>query len=130
MGILDVFKKEKKPASHIRWVHVMVETRTDEGLKREKILADIFKKKPPFDKQLNIGIEEYEWEGKPDYYVIVNGINIGPIEREMYAPLLTDKERIKEISNFKVTEWEEDYYERKHYDAKLMVTVENKKRWG
>ena len=47
----------------------------DDGTSRQEILKDIKRRRPPFDEDLCLCLEEYDYEGRPAYYVKVNGVH-------------------------------------------------------
>ena len=99
MGLFDflkLFKKEKPgkanpktPAkqsdgTYIRKVKIVGSTfNNEDGSSRQEFLKDIYNKKPPFDKQLDLMIEQFEYEGSPAYYFFVNEKCVGTVEQEM-----------------------------------------------
>lgn len=77
----------------------------NDGTSRQKVLSDIYHKKPPFDKVLNLEMTEYEQEGNLAYLISVNGIPVGDAASDMVAFISSSKERLLGINDFKVF-WE------------------------
>jgi len=142
MGLLDMLKRKEAPKEviephhnyyknddegvYLRKVKVAgVTFKNDDGTSRQKILKDIKTQKPPFDKKLDIGIEEFEWEGKPAYYVTVNGVVIGTVEKSMSAFITNNKDRISGLVDFWVNQ-DEDEDGKKLYFARLKIQVDKK----
>lgn len=147
MGLLDLLKKKKviekenkvestfnyttteQPSTYIRKIKVAgVSFKNEDGTSRQKILDNIAKKKAPFDKRLDISIDEYEWEGKPAYYVKVNGQTVGSVEQSMASFITSNKSRIKGISDFWVSGGDHIDGEYFPYYARMKITVESKKK--
>lgn len=61
----------------------------DDGTSRQEILKDIKRRRPPFDEDLCLRLEEYDYEGRPAYYVKVNGSIIGVIPSYL-SPFVTE----------------------------------------
>ena len=47
---------------------------SNNGVPRQKILEAIHKKRKPFNKKLDVSLEEYRFEGNPAISVNVNGL--------------------------------------------------------
>ena len=113
MGLLDLFKKKKpqeepvtkkeSDGSYVRRLKIAGSTfKNEDGGSRQKILKDIYMKKPPFDKQLDLMIEQFEYEGAPAYHFFVNGQCIGSVEQKMADFITKNQGRIQQITDFKV----------------------------
>ena len=110
MGLFDflnLFKKkvpEKKPAknsdgTYIRKIKIAGSTYDNkDGSSRQNFLKDIYNKKPPFDKQLDLMIEQFEYEGSPAYYFFVNGKCVGVVEQERANFIAKNKKNIGKLS--------------------------------
>lgn len=116
MGLLDLFKK-KQPVEE-----VVKETKTeppdktynrefkiagvtftnDDNVPRQKILQAIQEKKKPFDKQLDVMLEEYSFEDEPAISVKVNGQCIGNIPKEDVPFFKNNGDRMLGVSNLYV----------------------------
>lgn len=137
MGILDLLKQkapkqEEQPKhtyyqnedenAYIRKLHVAgVTFKNEDGTDRQKILKDIKMQKPPFDKKLVIGIEQYEWEGEPAYYITVNGMTIGSAPKKIVPFITNNKDRITGIVDF----WVGQDVDNTYY-ARCVIQVEKK----
>ena len=113
MGLFDFFKKKKpqeepvtkkeSDGSYVRRLKIAGSTfKNEDGSSRQKILKDIYMKKPPFDKQLDLMIEQFEHEGAPAYHFFVNGQCIGSVEQKMADFITKNQGRIQQITDFKV----------------------------
>ena len=130
MGIFDFLKKNRRqdevapptsptppkegstddgPSVYKRRVKVAgVTFKNDDGTSRQKILRDIYNRKKPFDKKLDVSFEEFEHEGNPAYYVMVNGFCIGVVEKSMSAFITANRSRLLCISDFRVNWFTDD----------------------
>ena len=120
MGLFDFFKKKAEPepapvpqepaaenqkSSYNRRLKVVgVTFKNEDGSSRQNILKDIYNKKPPFDKRLDIEIAEFEYEGAPAYHVNVNGKTIGNVSKDMCYFITENKSRLLGVSDFHVSE--------------------------
>ena len=113
MGLLDLFKKKKpqeephkkneSDGSYVRRLKIAGSTfENEDGSSRQKILKEIYMKKPPFDKQLDLMIQQFEYDGAPAYHFFVNGQCIGSVEQKMAEFITKNQGRIQQISDFKV----------------------------
>ena len=97
--------------------------KNEDGTSRHKILADIKKKRPPFDKRLNVTIEEYEYEGRPAYYVKVNGFTVGTVESSMSNFISGNQSRLAGVSDFYVGDFEDEETGKTTYYARAKIAV-------
>lgn len=148
MGLFDLFKKkaapeptltvtareesaEPKQSSYNRRLKVVgVTFKNEDGSSRQNILKDIYQKKPPFDKRLDIEIAEFEYEGEPAYHVNVNGKTIGNVSRDMCYFITENKSRLLGVSDFKVYEAYRDpeTEELIPYSATMKIRVQSKSK--
>ena len=144
MGLFDLIKKRPEPepapvpvepettpqksSYNRRFKVVGVTFKNEDGSSRQKILKDIYEKKPPFDKKLDIEISEYEYEGKPAYHVNVNGKTIGNISKDMCSFITENKSRLLGVSDFHVSEGyrDPDTAEVIPYSATVKIRVQSK----
>lgn len=61
----------------------------DDGTSRQEILEDIKLRRDPFRHGLHLSLEEYDYEGRPAYYVKVNGYIIGTVPSDL-SPFITE----------------------------------------
>lgn len=150
MGLFDFFKKksspskptaksepQKSPGVYNRRVKVVnSQSKNSDGSSRQKILADIYRKKEPFNKVLNVEMAGMEADGKITYLVSVNGMCVGEVEEGLTEFITTNRERLLGISDFRVSwtspleevvgeeldnmdELPEDFDERKYYERRI-----------
>ena len=137
MGLFDflnLFKKkvpEKKPAknsdgTYIRKIKIAGSTYDNkDGSSRQNFLKDIYNKKPPFDKQLDLMIEQFEYEGSPAYYFFVNGKCVGVVEQERANFIAKNKNRILGITDFKVDRFMPEDSKKMIYYARAKIKLYN-----
>lgn len=124
MGFFDIFKKKATPEPIIaektynrRFKIAGVTFDAPDGTSRQETLRKIYYKKPPFEKHLDVALEQNEDTNGID--VIVNGFNVGCLHEKDKAFVLANKERIKAITDFRVN-WfnpDEDEDDEDHNDS-------------
>lgn len=98
----------------------------DDGTSRQEILEDIKRRRPPFDEDLCLRLEEYDYEGRPAYYVKVNGSIIGVIPSYL-SPFVTENRdniiglRDLEVSSFRDRDTGKTIY---YAEATLAVSMD------
>lgn len=111
---------KKAPGSYNRRVKIKNVTLSNEdGTSRQQILSDIYHKKPPFTKQLDIMMQEFESDGAPAYRISVNGMCVGEAEDKMVGFISSSKDRLLGINAFKVNWFS-------HLDEKIDREIEEK----
>lgn len=112
MGLLDLLKK-KQPSQEVKTETPMktynrefkvagVTFTNDDNVPRQDILQAIQEKKKPFDKRLDVMLEEYSFEGEPAISVNVNGHCIGSIPKEDVPFFKTNGDRMLGVTNLYV----------------------------
>lgn len=132
MGVSGLGSADEAPQPSVynRRIKVAgVTFKNPDGTSRQKILREIYQKKPPFDKKLDIEIEEFEYEGAPAYYVKVNGMCIGTVASDMAAFISSNKSRLLGISDFHVDYFTDEESEKptRVYYARAKILVRSKK---
>lgn len=123
MGVINAHDTGVK-ATYNRKIKVAgVTYKNEDGTSRQKILRDIKKKRPPFDKRLTVCIEEYEFEGRPAYYVKVNGYTVGTVESSMSNFISGNQARLAGVSDFYVGEFEDEETGETVYYARAKIAV-------
>lgn len=98
----------------------------DDGTSRQEILKDIKRRRPPFDEDLCLCLEEYDYEGRPACYVKVNGSIIGVIPSYL-SPFVTENRdniiglRDLEVSSFRDRDTGKTIY---YAEATLAVSMD------
>lgn len=86
-----------------------------DGTSRQEILEDIKLRRDPFRHGLHLSLEEYDYEGRPAYYVKVNGYIIGTVPSDL-SPFITENRdniiglRDLEVSSFQDRDTGETVY--------------------
>ena len=79
--------------------------KNEDGSSRQKILADIYRKTPPFDKSLDIELSGLDNGSGFNVPVFVNGACIGVVDEKMAKFLKENHDRVLGLFDFKIT-WE------------------------
>lgn len=103
--------------------------KNDDGTDRQKLLEQIYLKKPPFDKKSEIGLTEYSYNGEPAVAVTVNGQCVGNLHEKDRDALLKAGDRVKGFSEFYVGRFipEDKPHGGYIYYAKVKVAIAPKK---
>lgn len=123
MGAVNAHDTEVKATYNRKLKVAGVTYKNDDGTSRQKILADIKKRKPPFDHHLDVSIEEFQYDGKPAYYVKVNGHTVGTVESSMSAFISANQSRLAGVSDFYVSEFEDEDTGKTIYYARAKIAV-------
>lgn len=119
MGLFDLFKQKKAPVAvpaeekktrgakapgtYTRRVKIEnTDLINEDGTSRQKVLSNIYHKKAPFDKVLDIEMAEYQHNGMVAYSITVNGMCVGDASADMTEFITASKDRLLGISAFKV----------------------------
>src|SRR5690554_3788389 len=131
MGLFDKFKKPLKEGKKVesdfktynREFKVAGVTFTnDDNTPRQMILRSIKEQKKPFDKRLDIALEEYSFEGEPAISIKVNGQMIGNIPKEDVPFFKKNQDRMLGINNLYVGGDDSMYW------ARVKVTLKTKEQ--
>lgn len=97
----------------------------EDGTSRQELLSMIKEREPPFDDDLQISLERYEYDGKTAYYVSVNGYIVGSVESSMSQYITENYDKISGIHDFYVGSFQaEDTGETVYYaNARLSVRL-------
>lgn len=134
MGLIDLLKK--KPTNQEQKTEVKKETpmktynrefkvagvtfTNDDNVPRQDILQAIQEKRKPFDKRLDVMLEEYSFEGEPAISVKVNGYCIGTIHKEDVSFFLKNGDRMLGVTNLYVGGDKDLYW------ARVKVAIKSK----
>lgn len=73
-----------------------------DGSDRQELIKKLFNRKSPFDTNLVLDLEEFEYDGAPAYYVILNGETLGTVPADMVKFIKTSYDRIRGVENVRV----------------------------
>ena len=104
----------EKQDSYTRRLHVAgVTFKNDDGSDRQELIKKLFNRKPPFDTNLVLDLQKFEYDGAPAYYVILNGETLGTVPADMVKFIKTSYDRIRGVENVRVYSSYTNY-EKKH----------------
>lgn len=75
-------------------------------------------------KVLNIGMQQYDYQGEPAINIIVNGLDIGNLHKEDVQFVINNRNRILAIKDLFISSFEEN--RKQIYYAKIKLIIQNK----
>jgi hypothetical protein len=90
-------------------------------ISRQTLLRKIKFQDEPFDKELEVTISQYEYEGEPALSVNINNHQIGNIPKDKVKHILDKWDKVESISYFDVTGGGTKNGEKLNYGAELTI---------